>query len=246
VTVDQTRRAFLGSVVATAGIGAAGRSQAVHEAEEFNVEFDYPVDWLETYQPALTANYATRQTYEGLYGARARSEDYDEDVAVFWLRMTHQNGLPLVDADAHGRDHEPIYCYVDNGELKEVIYSEWHHSANSLTGSDLDEVLVANRADDPTHPAFRVVEEWHNFAPAPEAGDADLAYLDVEDWTAAIDTWRANGYLSTTAGEAVFDPASLRERETWWETGTMDYQLVQAFQRIAAVTGFWGGDDADL
>lgn len=242
-----SRRAVLTSIAAAGSLGVASRSSAVHRSEDFGVTFEYDKDWLETYQPALIASYATRTAYQGFYGAKATADDYEFDVGVFWLRLTHQEGLPGVPADAHNRDHEPIYVFVDgDGAVDSHVYSEWHHSAETLSGTALQNALFADRTSDPTHLAYQVVEEWHNYVPKPGASDAEWEFLEVGDFTQAIDDWKRNGYFEATSDEAVYDPASMRTRDTWWKKDTWDYRMVNALQYPADLMGLWGGDEADL
>lgn len=242
-----TRRAVLGSIAAALTAALTGDASAVHGADDYDVTFEHDKEWLETYQPAFVASYTTRTMYQGLYGAKATADDYEFDVGVFWLRLTHQEGLPGVPADDHNRDHEPIYVFVDgDGAVDAHVYSEWHHSAETLSGTALQNALFADRTSDPTHVAYQVVEEWHNFVPKPEATESEREFLEVDDFTQNIDDWERNGYFEATSDEAVYDPASMRTRDTWWKKDTWDYRMVNALQYPADLIGLWGGDKVDL
>lgn len=243
--LSPTRRRLLASVAAA--LGLAGGAAGVHPADDYGVTFEYDKQWLETYQPAFVASYTTRTMYQGLYGAKATADDYEYDVAVFWLRLTHQEGLPGVSGDNHNRDHEPIYVFVkDDGSVASEVYDEWHHTAETLEGNALDNALYADRSSEPTHVPYRVVEEWHNYVPEPSSSDSEREFLDVQDFTAAIDTWEANGYFKPTSDKAVYDPISMQTRGTWWKKNTWDYTLVKGYRRVADIAGLWGGDQVSL
>ena len=239
-----TRRDVLvGTAAVLAGaLGAQNRAAVNYEAVPDNVELTFDEEWLERYQPALIQSSEARRRSTGLFAYRATAEDRDADVACYWHRLTHQDGLPIVSPDGHLYDHEPAYVFVEDGTVEEVVFTGYHHFASSLTGTSLESKLATNRADEPTHVVLAVVDPWHHYDPVTveDSDDGERAYLALEDFTAAEASWRRNDIWEATAEEAVYDPHSMRDRDSWWDESTFDYRMASLWRRLDRRLGWFG------
>lgn len=240
-----TRRAFLQTVSGAAAVTVAGLATAAHRdgdwaAKPAGVTIEYDQTFLQQYQPKLVLDYQTREKVKGLYGYVVRGDAYQYDVACYWLQATHQEGLTtfgvVFGPDSHLGDHEPVYVLVDDDAVDRVIYSTYHHFAGAVTPETA--TFVQDRASDETHVVLRTVPEWHNYT---ADTDRDGAFLTLEDWLGVRDSWVDNGFYDETAPAAVENPDTMRSRDSWWRTNTLDYPVGKAL----AWAGLRGADQAD-
>lgn len=239
-----TRRDILaGTAALLAGALGAQQTAAVdYGAVPDDVELTFDEQWLERYQPALVLSTEARRRSTGLFAYRASSEDSDTEVAAYWHRLTHQDGLPLIGSDGHLYDHEPAYVFVEDGAVEEVVFTGYHHFASSIDGSRLHDHLVAHRESEATHAVLEVVDPWHHYdaVRSSEVSEAERSFLSLEDWTAAESSWRANDIWESTADEAVYNPFTMRDRDSWWDEDTFDYRMASLWRRLDRRLGWWG------
>ncbi|AUX09274.1 hypothetical protein AArcSl_1645 [Halalkaliarchaeum desulfuricum] len=238
------RELLAGTAAALAGtIGLSSAGAAVdYEGVPDDVELTFDEEWLERYQPALIKSSDGRRRSVGLFAYRATKEDTDTEVACYWHRLTHQDGLPLIGSDGHLYDHEPAYVFVEDGAVEEVVFTGYHHFASSIEGDRLHDHLVANHTSEATHPVLEVVDPWHHYdaVRASDSDEGERAFLALEDFTAAESSWRANDIWEATASEAVYDPHSMRDRDSWWDEGTFDYRMASLWRRLDRRLGWYG------
>lgn len=239
-----TRRAYLATGAAALTLSTASVSAS---SEEYDVSVDFPEEWLRRYRPAFVSDYQTLQRSAGLYAHRARDASRSTDVAVFWHRLTHQDGLPLVSSDAHVYDHEPVYVFVDDaGAVDRVTYSAYHHFQNTVSGTALASSLRADETTEETHVELEIVDPWHHYLirEDPES----VSYLDLEGDADAshLDTWETREIFASTAGEAVYDPWSVEARGSWWDKSTLDYQVASTYRRLGELISIGGSERSDL
>lgn len=247
--MSRTRRAFLTSAAATAASAVAvGMTRAQEtEFDPGHVTLDWDYDWLQQYRPGFKTTYQTMQRSNGLYAYRATSEEYEFDVACYWHRLTHQDGLPLLSPDAHNYDHEPCYVFVtDSGGVEEVVYTHFHHFADVLDGEQLSNALVAHETGETTHVPLEIIDPWHHYAVRSDAAEDDLVWIDVEETEGVsfLDTWQTRGIFKSTANEAVFDPETMRERSSWWDESTRDYRIASLWFKLGQYVNIGGSEDA--
>lgn len=230
-----TRRSLLAGTAAALTAGVTSASAAVdYEAVPDDVTLSYDEAWLAEYQPALVMSTEARQSSNGLFAYRASSNEENVEVAVYWHRLTHQEGLPGVSGDGHLYDHEPAYVFVEDGSISEIAFSGYHHFASRIEEDRLHEYLVENETTEATHVVLEVVDPWHHYnaARASDTSESERTFVDLEDWTGVESAWRANNVWESTAEEAVYNPYTMRERDTWWDESTLDYRFAQLWRRL--------------
>lgn len=214
----------------------------VHSDDDWSSDIDHDILFdearLRKYQPALVMSQTTRRRFNGMYGYVAESDEEETFVCCYWGQMTHQDGLPIAQADSHLGDHEPIYVFVDDdsGEVDRVVYSGYHWFAAETTGEEGN--LSTIRADKPTHINLRVVDPWHHYS---HGDNGDGALVDLESWPGIRDTWRQNGFYEPAQPEAIEDPWTMLERDSWWRDGSTDAWFADLWRRV----GLRGGSEAD-
>ena len=175
----------------------------------------------------------SREQLIGIYGWKAESPDYETDAYYFWARYTHQNAGaehfgPLERAagylasDAHLFDHEPSITFVDpsTGDVEEVVYTQGHHSVARET----DPPLMEGDNDQPTHVSLRVVDPWHHYDPDEEKRGVDVRnFAEFGSFLKKRDAWRDNGFYENSSAEAIDNPWTARERDTWFEDSFRDW-----------------------
>lgn len=247
------RRDFLrrgATVAAAAGLGSVlttGTATAVEsEDKPDHVTLEYDEEWLRTYRPAFLMDYETRQRSNAVYAYKATSEEYEYDWACYWHRMSHQDGASLIGVDAHLYDHEPVYVAVDgDGDAERAVYTYYHHFASQVEQPALQDLLIDSEETRETHIALEIIDPWHHYNAAPNTEISDLTLdYEFEDWTAAVDTWEDRGVFEATSGSAVYDPASMWERDSWWDESTTDYRFASLWHGLAHRFdwSFLGGD----
>lgn len=247
-----TRRAFLasGAAIAAGAVGTVGTAAADDQQrfEDFDIEVDYPHEWLQRYRPAFVSDRQTMQRSETVYGHRATHPDRDDAVACYWHRMTHQDGLPIIGGDAHLYDHEPCYVFVDDGIITQVVYTAYHHFAGTLDGLELTQSLRERDAEEPTHVQLEIIDPWHHYLPRTDPSEARVTFVDVEgdDEASHLDTWQTRGIFSSTADEAIYDPWTVAERGSWWQTDTWDYRVASMYRTLTRWINICGSDDSEV
>lgn len=192
---------------------------------------------LEKYQPRLISDAFDREKMIGMFGWYADSEDHDTRAYNYWLKYTHQDSLvdhiPLLGealaADAHLGDHEPYTAFVDTdtGEVKEVLYTGYHHYAVHLDAEDAN--LSSEVLDEPTHTPLEIVSPHHHYRLGSEdAGTLASNTTDMESFLDVYDDWREDWLdADSTNLEAIKDPWKAREIGHWWAEGTWDHRLAR-------------------
>lgn len=225
-----TRRRFL-KTAGTAAVSLAavsGRARATHpstQPEHVTIEYDPAI--LEESRPRFVFEPADRRKLIGQYGWLATSPEFDTDCCVYWLSYTRQNGVTY--ADSHDGDHEPVYCFIDSetGEFREIIASIYHWTRGRSTNIPMD-------ADG--HPQLRVINPWHHYTAAEEAGEL----LEVKDLTEHWDAWLANGMEEDVEPGTVYNPWRMQGpggRGHWWRDGWLDISLTEITVSIARSLG---------
>lgn len=247
--MTRTRRAFLASAAATAAsavtLGTVSAQETAFDPDDVTIEWDY--DWLQQYRPGFKTTYQTMQRSNGLYAYRATSKEYEYDVACYWHRLTHQDGLPMLSPDSHNYDHEPCYVFVnDSGNVEEVAYTHFHHFADVLEGEALSNALLAHETGDTTHVPLEIISPWHHYTVRSDLSEDDLVWVDVEDTEGVsfLDTWTSRGAFESTQDETVFDPAVMRDRSSWWDESTMDYRFASIWYKLGQYIDIGGSRDA--
>ena len=217
--------------------------------EDFDIEVDYPHDWLQRYRPAFVTNRQTMQRAKALQGHRARHPDREHDVACYWHRLSHQDGLPLIRADEHLGDTEPCYVFVDgSGNVDRVVYTAYHHFAGVLDGLPLQQSLRERDSDEPTHVQLEIIDPWHHYLPRTDPSEARVTLVDVEGDAEAsyLDTWQTRGIFDSTADEAIYDPWTVADRGSWWDESTWDYRVASMYRTISQWCDICGSDDSEV
>lgn len=232
-----TRRGFVKGAAAaglasSGAIAVSGRARADHlDAQPEHVTIDFDEDWLATYQPRLVLEGESREKLNGMYSWRASSPEESTDVGVYWAEYTHQEGVSSF--DSHYGDHEPVYVFVEDGDVVEILYSGYHW----LKASTRAPPLV-----DETRPTLRVIAPWHHYATTPETG-VDTSLLDL---TGAFSSWLANGLEDDLAEGVVVNPWRMRSLPHWWQENQLGFSgtalLVRTFHRV----GFHDAGETDL
>lgn len=203
-----------------------------------HVNIYYDKAKLEEYQPLLVMDSETRTRYKAMFGYIAESTEYEYDVYCYWSQLTHQDGLPMVDADSHLGDHEPVYVFVekDTGDVAEIRYSAGHWHAAVLPSEEAD--LVQARTSSGTHVRLKVHSKYshHSYAP-----NSDGVFVDIRSWLSYRDEWIDNGFYEAASEEAVENPARMRSRDTWFDEGTRDAFIASFWRQMGA----YGFSDAD-
>lgn len=252
-----TRRDFLasGASAAAAGVGIGTilpAASAAHRDGEWRdkragtlIEFDETL--LRTYQPSLAMTMDTQEAFVGLYGYVVRNdpesdlEPYDYDVCCYWSQLSIQEGLWFLSEDSHLGDHEPIYVFIDpeTEEVDRVVYSAYHHYPAEVS-PDSAKFRQERHPDHSTHVVLRVDERWHNYHRDP-GRDGTLDYPDIDNWLDVRDHWADNGFYEHTSDEAIEDPATMLNRQAWWDEDTLDYKFAPLAHRF----GLFGAGEAD-
>lgn len=235
--MDLTRRGFVKGAAAaglagssTIALSAGARADHVDQKPE-HVTLDFDESWLSTYQPRLVLEGESREKLNGMYSWRASSPEESTDVGVYWAEYTHQEGVTSF--DSHYGDHEPVYVFVEDGDVVEIVYSGYHWlKASSRAPPTVDE----------TRPTLQVIAPWHHYATTVEHGvDTDL--LDLDD---VFSSWLSNGLEDDLAEGVVVNPWRMRTRSYWWQENRFGFSgtalVVGAFHKI----GLFGAEETDL
>lgn len=221
------RRSLLkaGAVAGAIAIGptsiASGEIDSEVKPEHVSITYDETL--LEEWQPLFKMSLDAREKHTGTYGYVATSSEWSVDVLAYWSRYAIQEGFRWLPWDSHQYDHEPVYLFLDSdqGTLEEVVYAGYHHYAARVEDGFSD-LLVADRASDPTHISLRVVPEHHHYRLA-DPGEGHFTTL--RSWIDARSEWESYGFYEGTSRSAVDVPETMRERSSWWEKGTLDERL---------------------
>ena len=209
---DITRRQFLATAGAAAGIGAlSGRASAdhrTHQPDHVTLSFDRAT--LERYQPLLELTSEDQSRLIGQYAWTATSPEHDTDAHVYWASYTHQSGVSSY--DSHLGDHEPSYVFVDSetGDVVEVVASVYHWLRGRAPAGALT-------FEDETNVVLRVISPWHQYT-APSSNSSPYQ-SQLEDLRDSFDDWLANGLEDSLAPGTVVNPwrmAGPSGRGHWW------------------------------
>ncbi|WP_135805525.1 hypothetical protein [Halorussus marinus] len=103
----------------------------------------------------------------------------------------------------------------DTGEVRRIIYSAYHYIKGTETPSDLPM--------NGSHVRLRVVEPWHQYAPADEPGTR----VRLRNYCEAVEDWHADGWRASRA--ATENPWTMTDRDSWWRRGSLDYSLSERY-----------------
>lgn len=251
---DSTRRQFLRATAASAAAvvtlsATASAAEPPERPDHITAVSDDPAE-LKQYQPALHTDYSTRQEMQEIRGWKAESSEYETDAYYYWIKYPTQGsvwdriGLSsswFGAADAHFRDHEPVVVHTDpsTGEVKRVLYSDWHHYAGEQT-ADTANLTKSEHPDHATHINLDVNQTHHHYTHEDE-GDGALPseWLGMESFLDVRDAWYDNGVFDASDDTAVEDPWNIGE--TWWAEDTNDRRFASLYQLL----GWYGADDAE-
>ncbi|MFP8891831.1 hypothetical protein ACLI4U_18975 (plasmid) [Natrialbaceae archaeon A-CW2] len=236
--MTRTRRQFLLGAAAVGaavvGLSSSGSADAHWLPDHVTVAGDGGEE-LEKYAPSLITLPGQRQKMQGLYGIWMDSTEHDLRAYMYWLRYSHQDslldGIPLVgelfSRDAHLGDHEPFIAFVDvaTGEVRETVYTGYHHYGVHLTG---DQINLAERAVDnrETHVVLRVIDPHHHYRLGdPGRGALASNLTSLNSFLEAYPRWDDRGIWDSSDRETVTDPWRARERGHWWRDGSIDKRL---------------------
>lgn len=228
------------------GTSSEDTNETHQRFEDFDVDVDYPHDWLQRYRPAFVTDRQTMQRSETVYAHRATHPETDAKVACYWHRMTHQDGLPVIGSDAHLYDHEPCYVFVeDSGTVDRVVYTAYHHFAGVLDGLQLTQSLRENEDGEPTHVQLEIINPWHHYLPRTDPSEARVTLVDVEGDAEAtyLDTWQTRGIFDSTADEAIYDPWTVADRGSWWDESTWDYRVASMWHSVGQYIDIGGSGE---
>lgn len=203
------------AIVGTVAVGGSMVASADHfDLQPESVTLDFDRTFLETYQPRLDLSAVRDHPDDALpkamYAWRARSEDYETDVAVYWTEYPYQKGLSPFGHDSHFGDHEPCYVFVDSetGDVREVVYSAYHW----LRGRTMTPPLYEE-----THVEATVVSPWHQYAQSP---GVEGEFVDVEDLGGRFEEWLEDeSFHDALAPGVTVNPWRMQSRSHWWREG---------------------------
>jgi len=221
-----TRRQYLASLAA-GGLATIGTASAdgYPSRPDHITSVTGDVDVIAEYQPSLITSIDARQSMVGTYGWRAESSEHDVDAYYWWIVYPTQDGFLGSFGDSHFLDHEPIIFYVNSdGTVESIVFSGYHH----FVAEEQDPRLVEDRvAGTPTHPKLQVVDPHHHYRHY-DSDDRDgvrpdtISGTEFRSWLAVREAWYDNDVYSKSHHPAIEDPFLLRERDTWWEDGSVD------------------------
>uniref|UniRef100_UPI00356A44E5 hypothetical protein n=1 Tax=Halolamina sp. TaxID=1940283 RepID=UPI00356A44E5 len=213
------------------GLGAtSGTVRAAHDdAQPEHVTIDFPEEEIQRYAPELVLSDDARSKLIDVYGWRARSTEFEDEVFVYWASYTHQTGW-IGNLDSHLGDHEPLQVVVDEGtgDVSRVRASVYHW----LKGEVLPSELVLT---DETHPRLRVIDPWHQYSAVEEGrGGTIPAVVDLRgEWGA----WLANGLEESVVPGASRNPWIMSTRGDWWrrEYGFSTNEILVSATKAAGI-----------
>ncbi|MCL9818321.1 hypothetical protein [Natronocalculus amylovorans] len=254
--MNHLRRSFLRSGATLGSILTipllSGRSVG-EEAGEWQEEwpsltYSFNRAEVERYQPLLVASRDARRKMRAMYGMKVQSDSNDLDCYVYWMQYTHQDGSAetlewlgdLLARDTHLWDHEPSYIYVDpdTNEVDRIVCTGYHHFALELDPDDENVLMSEDRVPGvETHVNLDVVSPWHHYRTA----DREGTYAELVSWLEKRDAWKDNGFYDRTATEAIENPYSMLDRDSWWDESTWDYR----FGKLWIQLGLGGARETD-
>lgn len=222
-------------IVSTTILGAVGGAAAAESsfdhrsAKPDHVTLTYNESALEEYAPALVTRHL-EQDPAAVYGWKATSPERDTDVYVYFTFYPVQRGYS--EYDSHPMDREPVYVYVDDGEIVRVQYSAYHYLRGELPGS-------AVKIQDGTHPTLRVAENYHHYYPSNLSGDppSHVENLGAEPGSGTFDAWLANGWAAGLDPGSATNPWSMRDRADWWRDGTLGVSAAAIGAQVDLILG---------
>ncbi|QCW05228.1 hypothetical protein [Natrinema pallidum] len=194
---------------------------------------------LRQYEPYLDIRFDDQQQQVGVYGWWAESSEHDTRAYYYWAKYAKQDSLadripflgPLLSADSHFKDHEPIIVFTDpdSGDVQTVVYSGYHHFAVRLTGDEM--TLAQDELSIPTHPSLAVATPHHHYRHQRDATRGvpahTIAGSEFGSFLEKQPQWERNRVFAKSHDPAVFDPWVARDRGTWWDKSTRDYQFAR-------------------
>mgnify|MGYP006296411203 FL=1 len=251
-----SRRRFLTGATATAAAVAVPGLASAAEPPDWTPSHITAVgddeSKLRAYAPYLDIPWSDQQQLVGVYGWYADSEDYDTRAYYYWAKYAKQDSLadsipllgPLLSADSHFKDHEPVAVFADpdSGAVQRVIYSGYHHFGVELTGDEI--TLVEDERSYPTHPSLEVAVPHHHYRHQRDETKGVPAFtISGSEFGSFLDKqsqWEQNGVFASSHEPSVRDPWLAADRGTWWAKDTLDYQ----FARIRVLLNWRdGGED---
>jgi hypothetical protein len=223
--------AGVGGLAATAAPSAA---EIDSDAKPDHVSITYDEERLERWQPYMSVSIDASNSLTGVYGYEATSPEWEYDVLCYWARYAVQEGW--LSWDSHQYDHEPVYLYLDSAAsepappsaLEIVKYAAYHHYSGSFAPTSAD-LAGSRQSDAETHISLDVRDPHHQYSRA-EAGTG--VHPTLRSWPAARPEWESYGFYENTSREAVDNPISMLDRESWWADGTLDARIAGLWLRL--------------
>lgn len=193
-----TRRAFIASLAAGAGVVGAGQASAdiadYEAAKPSHVSISYDESTLSSFQPSLYFPSEMTIRPAVIYAWTSESPEWEYDAHTYVVY--YQSQQTELSTTSHRHDREIVQVYVDDhGTVRETAYSNGHWSIRHDTEpSVLD--------DSGEHVQLRVNPEYRHFQPTTKAGDIGIdleplgtdetLYTDGED--TQFEVFLANGW----------------------------------------------------
>jgi hypothetical protein len=209
-------------VIRGLGAGAAGVGFAAISSGEVaasggrespqyvTVEYDEAI--IKQYQPQLVLEGVEPEPI-AFHALHATSSESTLNAVYGFTKYPYQEGV--TSADSHLGDHEPIIVWYDDstGDVVQVDYAADHWFRGSVAPETLQYA-----DEDQRRPMFRVDPRYHHYYVY--SGGFPGTQLPVEDLTASLDSWLANGLEESLATSQPYDPYRMLGRESWWKHTT--------------------------
>jgi hypothetical protein len=225
------------------------------DARPSHVTLSYNESVLERYKPMVVTQHLDYQP-NAFYALLAESTHRDSSIAVYWADYDRQEGLSPFGgklSDSHLGDHEP--CYVEFDPATDRVISVRYSAYHWLTGRAPSYGISLH---DETHPQFRVIKPWHQYAITPDKGVLDVPLESLLEATPDFDTrfdeWLvADDLANALRVGSVTNPWIMSEHESWWQDtmeafglGWSSYELTaKLYRAFSSLPGAdYGGADA--
>lgn len=169
-----TRRGFLASLAAGAGVFGVGRASAAiadyEDAKPDHVSITFDEATLAGYQPSLDFPSEMNIRPAALYAWTSTSPEWQYDAHTFIYYYQTQDTDVAVTSHRHDREIVQVFTHPTYGEVREAVYSAGHWAAFR------DEEPNVYEADDGgEHVKLAVHPKYRHYTKTSEVGATDIA-----------------------------------------------------------------------